>query len=116
MDQQAVIDNELALAMSDIVEFGRLGSTRFIRCIGEVRSEVNLETVADGWHMAFRRLIGSEPSRQVVSGDEEFALTGMTNWPGAQSAILVVGRTQEDMKPSTDLMIVGSKGAAYYSE
>ena len=63
MDQQAVIDNELAPAMSDIVEFGRLGSTRFIRCIGEVRSEVNLETVADGWHMAFRRLIGSEPSR-----------------------------------------------------
>jgi len=52
----------------------------------------------------------------VVSGDEEFALTGMTNWPGAQSAILVLGRTQEDMKPSTDLMIVGSKGAAYYSE
>ena len=108
-----MIDNELALAMSDIVESGRLGSTRFIM---EVRSEVNLETVADGWHMAFRRLIGSEPSRQVVSGDEEFALTGMTNWPGAQSAILVVGRTQEDMKPSTDLMIVGSKGAAYYSE
>ena len=63
MDQQAVIDNELALAMSDIVEFGRLGSTRFLRYIVEVRSEVNLETVADGWHMAFRRLIGSEPSR-----------------------------------------------------
>ncbi|MFP6651508.1 MAG: hypothetical protein VCA17_04675 [Dehalococcoidia bacterium] len=77
---------------------------------------MNLETVADGWHMAFRRLIGSGPSRQVVSGDEEFALTGMTNWPGAQSAILVVGRTQEHMKPSTDLMIIGSKGAAYYSE
>jgi len=116
MDQQAVIDNELAPAMSEIVESGRLGSTRFIRCIGEVRSEVNLETVADGWHMAFRRLIGSEPSRQVVSGDEEFALTGMTNWPGGQSAILVVGRTQEDMRPSPDLMIIGSKGAAYYSE
>jgi len=116
MDQQAVIDNELALAISDIVESGRLGSTRFIRCIGEVRSEVNLETVADGWHMAFRRLIGSEPSRQVVSCDEEFALTGMTNWPGGQSAILEVGRTQEDMKPSPDLMITGSKGAAYYSE
>jgi len=116
MDQQAVIDNELAPAMSEIVESGRLGSTRFIRCIGEVRSEVNLETVADGWHMAFRRLIGSEPSRQVVSGDEEFALTGMTNWPGGQSAILVVGRTQEDMKLSPDLMIIGSKGAAYYSE
>ena len=116
MDQQAVIDNELALAISDIVEFGRLGSTRFLRYIVEVRSEVNLETVADGWHMAFRRLIGSGPSRQVVSGDEEFALTGMTNWPGAQSAILVVRRTQEDMKPGTDLMIVGSKGAAYYSE
>ena len=113
MDQQAVIDNELAPAMSDIVEFGRLGSTRFIM---EVRSEVNLETVADGWHMAFRRLIRSGPSRQVVSGDEEFALTGMTNWPGAQSAILVVGRTQEDMKPNTDVMIIGSKGAAYYSE
>ena len=116
MDQQAVIDNELAPAMSEIVESGRLGSTRFIRCIGEVRSEVNPETVADGWHMAFRRLIGSEPSRQVVSGDEEFALTGMTNWPSGQSAILVVGRTQEDMKPSPDLMIIGSKGAAYYSE
>ena len=116
MDQQAVIDNELALAISDIVESGRLGSTRFITCIGEVRSEVNLETVTDGWHMASRGLIGSELSRQAVSGDEEFALTGMTNWPVGQSAILVVGRTQEDMKPSTDLMIVGSKGAPYYSE
>jgi len=49
MDQQAVIDNELALAISDIVESGRLGSTRFLRCIVEVRSEVNLETVADGF-------------------------------------------------------------------
>ena len=116
MDQQAVIDNELASAKSDIVEFGRLGSTRFTRCIGDVRAEVNLETVADGWHMAFRRLIGSGPSRQVVSGDEEFALTGMTNWPRAQSAILVVGRTQEDLKHGTDVMIIGSKGAAYYSE
>ena len=63
MDQQAVIDSESALAISDTVESGRLGSTRFLRCIVEVRSEVNLETVADGWHMAFRRLIGSEPSR-----------------------------------------------------
>jgi len=116
MDQQAVIDNELAPAMSDIVESGRLGSTRFIRCIVEVRSEVNLETVADGRHMEFRTLIGASPSWQVGSGDAEFALTGMTNWPGDQSAILVVSRTQEDMKPSTDLMIVGSKGAAYYSE
>ena len=94
MDQQAVIDNELAPAMSDIVESGRLGSTRFIRCIGEVRSEVNLETVADGWHMAFRRLIGSEPSRQAASRVEEFVLTRMTNWPGGQSEILVVGRIQ----------------------
>ena len=116
MDQRAVIDNELALAMSDIVESGRLGSTRFIRCIVEVRSEVNLETVADGRHMEFRRLIGASPSWQVGSGDGEFALTGMTNWPGGESAILVVSRTQEDMKPSTDLMVVGSKGAAYYSE
>ena len=91
MDQQAMVDNELALAMSDIVESGRLGSTRFIM---EVRSEVNLETVADGWHMAFRRLIGSEPSRQAASRVEEFALTRMTNWPGGQSEILVVGRIQ----------------------
>ena len=91
MDQQAMIDNELALAMPDIVESGRLGSTRFIM---EVRSEVNLETVADGWHMAFRRLIGSEPSRQAASRVEEFALTRMTNWPGGQSEILVVGRIQ----------------------
>ncbi len=91
MDQQAMIDNELALAMSDIVESGRLGSTRFIM---EVRSEVNLETVADGWHMAFRRLIGSEPSRQAASRVEEFVLTRMTNWPGGQSEILVVGRIQ----------------------
>ena len=91
MDQQAMIDNELASAMSDIVESGRPGSTRFIM---EVRSEVNLETVADGWHMAFRRLIGSEPSRQAASRVEEFALTRMTNWPGGQSEILVVGRIQ----------------------
>ena len=94
MDQQAVIDNELAPAISDIVESGRLGATRFLRCIVEVRSEVNLETVADGWHMAFRRLIGSEPSRQAASRVEEFALTRMTNWPGGQSEILVVGRIQ----------------------
>ena len=110
------MDSKLTQAISDITDSRRLGITRFVRCVATVEASADLGAVADSWQVEFRNLFGCDTSRHIVSGDGKHALTNMTSWPSGQSAILVVGRVQKGARPGTDLMILGSKGAAYFNE
>ena len=116
MDGEAVINSKLAQAIAELSKSERLGTNRFVRCVVEVDTSTNLEDITESWHALFRDLFGAEVLRSVISGDGQHALTSMTNWSGGQSAILVIGRAQDGSHPNTDLMIVGSRGAAYYRE
>ena len=113
---KVVMDSKLTQAMSDVTDSGRLGITRFVRCVATVEASADLSAVAESWQVQFRKLFGGETLRHVVSGDGKHALTNMTNWPSGQSTILIVGRSQKGARPGTDLMILGSKGAAYFNE
>ena len=106
--------SQLREVVSDAIDGGRLGVTRFLRChavtddprlLGASLSA--LTSLGDAW-------FGSSPSQAYRLGEDSgLYVTEMLKWQGGQGAIVTVS-VGSAPEPRIDLLLVGSKGSLYH--
>ena len=109
------MDN-LKNTIKSVIDEGRLGDPKFLRCVLQVSDDIKslrssieiLEELAQYWFddaFVKRHRIGNENSSYIGE---------ILRWDGGQGALIVVNLAQSVSKRYFDLMLVGSKGTLYH--
>jgi hypothetical protein len=104
--------------MADVIEARRVGDPVFARWIETIRSSDRPEApnqtscvdhaleVISGW-------MGGRPEIRSHT-DTPGAATVLCKWPNGATALVAIGVASPDARPSLDIALIGSTGAAYY--
>lgn len=106
----------LSAAMRELLESGRIGQVVFVRWTETLVGAADaFKAAASSAIDALSTWFDARPDHMHELGTAENSnLTLAARWPGGQTAILALGPASRDSRPSIDLAVVGSEGAAYH--
>ena len=100
--------------MAEVARSGRIGQPVFVRWTETIRDGAAAQAVVDNAVSHVAEWIGVAPNRRTAIGSSSAGnLTVFCAWDGGQSAIIATGVVSSDARPSLDIALIGSSGAAY---
>jgi hypothetical protein len=104
--------------MADVIEAGRIGDPVFARWIETVRSDDAPEAAdqvsrVDNALETISEWMGGKPDIRSRT-DAPGAITVFCKWPDGATALIAIGPTSPDARPSLDVAVIGNIGAAYH--
>lgn len=101
-------------AVAGVVDEGRLGAVRFLRCHAVTPDAGRLDAGLRALASLGEAWFGAGPARAHRLGEAGGPyLTEMLTWDGGQGAIVTVS-VGSHPEPRLDLLLVGSKGSLYH--
>ena len=113
MFEEAELAN-LREVVGGVVDEGRLGAARFLRCHAVTPDAGLLDAAVSTLGALGEAWFGAGPAHTHRLGDGSGRyLTEMLTWDGGQGAIVTVS-VGSHPEPRLDLLLVGSKGSLYH--
>ena len=102
-------------AVDRVVRQRCLGTPRFLRCFAQSTFQEG-GAILDTLIEMSERLFDDRPqSMHTFASGEDGHLTAAARWAGGQTAILTAGHVEPQHPTRIDMILLGSRGALYYS-